>query len=370
MGTLGDLRRSPSAPPALAVALLATSVLFAGPPADAVAAAPGKRYVAPGGSDAGPGTARRPWATIQKALDTLAPGQTAYLSRGTYPAPSNFERSGRRGSPIRIRNRPGAHPLVTGRLRIRGSYLMVRGLHFRGQTSANPDDYLIYLYGGDHVTIAGSELEHGYKSAIYVGEPDDLAHDLRLIGNHIHHNGKSPERRWRAHGLYCGHCRGGVVANNVFDHNLAWNLQLYPDTRGLLVTENTIVHAGASGVMVGGDADRASQDVRIVNNIIASNAGWGVQMYSEDGGPRPQRTVARRNLLFGNGEGAVRAAIGGLTATRSIHRAPRFRGRHDYRLRAGSPALDRALRRWTLPFDHDGRRRPRGAGFDLGAFEH
>jgi hypothetical protein len=242
-------------------------------------------------------------------------------------------------------------------------------LHVRGQTAANPDDYLIYLYGGDHVTIAGNELERGYKSAIYVGEPDDRARDLRLIGNHIHHNGKGPERRWRAHGLYCGHCEGGLVANNVFDHNLAWNLQLYPDTRGLLVTQNTIVHAGASGIMVGGDGEWASRDVRIVNNIIAFNAGWGLQMYTEGGGPRPERTVAIRNLFYGNADGALRAAIGGLTTTRSLHAAPRFRGRNDYRLQAGSPARDRAVRRWTLPFDYDGHRRPRGRGADLGAFE-
>jgi hypothetical protein len=121
--------------------------------------------------------------------------------------------------------------------------------------------------------------------------------------------------------------------------------------------------------MVGGDAERASRDVRIVNNVIASNAGWGVQMYSEGAGPRPSHAVAVRNLLFGNGEGAFRAAIGGLTARRSIRGAPRFRGPRDYRLRAGSPGLDRALRRWSLRLDHDGRRRPRGAGFDLGAFE-
>ncbi len=370
MYTLGTLRRRLHVPRTRAVALLLIFGAGACPFADpGEAGATSKRYVAPGGSDAGPGTRHRPWRSVQKALDTLKPGQTAYLASGTYPAQANFERSGRRGALVTIRNLPGARPLVTGRLRIRGSHFTVRGLHFRGQTAANPDDYLIYLYGGDHVTIAGNELERGYKSAIYVGEPDDRARHLRLIGNHIHHNGKGPERRWRAHGLYCGHCEGGLVANNVFDHNLAWNLQLYPDSRDLLVTQNTIVHAGASGIMVGGDGERASQGIRIVNNIVAANAGWGLQMYSEGGGPLPARTVAVRNLFHANGDGAVRAAIGGLGVSRSIHRDPRFRGPGDFRLRRGSPALDRAVRRWTLPFDHDGRARPRGPGSDLGAFE-
>jgi hypothetical protein len=332
------------------------------------AAARGRFVVAATGSDANPGTLRRPWRTIQKALDTLHPGQVAYVRRGVYPEWSNFERSGRRRGRITLRNYPGEHPRVTGRLRIRGSHLTVRGLHFIGRTASNPDDYLIYLYGGDHVVIAANELERGYKSAIYVGEPDDYARDLRLIGNYIHDNGKAPERVWRAHGLYCGHCRGGVVANNVFDHNLAWNLQIYPDARDMLITQNTIVHAGASGIMVGGDAEWASRGIRIVNNILAYNHSWGVQTYSE-GGPTPTGTVARRNLFYANGTAPIRSVLGGLTVSGSVFGRPRFRGPLDYRLRAGSPALDRGAAPWVLRFDHDGRRRPRGGGYDLGAFE-
>src|SRR5215218_2977450 len=136
MGTLVRLRlrRRFRIPCALAAAL-ALAPAVPGPFAADTAYAAVARYVAPNGSDAAPGTRGHPWATIQKALDTLAPGETAFIRGGTYPAPSNFERSGRREAPVTIRNAPGAHPLITGRLRIRGSHLTVRGLHFRGRTA-------------------------------------------------------------------------------------------------------------------------------------------------------------------------------------------------------------------------------------------
>jgi parallel beta helix pectate lyase-like protein len=331
-------------------------------------AATGSFYVSTTGSNANPGTIGRPWRTLQKALNSLKPGQTAYVRGGTYPRWSNFERNGRADARVTIRNYPGEHPLITGRLRIRGSYLTVRGLHFRGQTASNPVDYLIYIYGGDHVYLKHNQLERGYKSAIYVGEPDDKARDLHVIGNYIHDNGKSPERLWRAHGLYCGHCRGGVIANNVFDHNLAWNLQIYPDARGLLITENTIVRAGASGIMIGGDSTLASSGITVANNILAFNKGWGLQMYDE-GGPKPTSNLAKRNLFYRNGDGALRKAIGGLKVSYSLFGSPHFISASNYHLAAGSAAINRAMGPWVMPTDFDERRRPRGGGFDIGAYE-
>jgi hypothetical protein len=43
---------------------------------------------------------------------------------------------------------------------------------------------------------------------------------------------------------------------------------------------------------------------------------------------------------------------------------------NDLRLKAGSPALDRADPAYASPFDIDGVCRVRGSGADLGAYEH
>jgi len=46
-------------------------------------------YVAPNGSDANNGTKERPFATVQRAQESVAPGDTVYLRGGTYLIPAN-----------------------------------------------------------------------------------------------------------------------------------------------------------------------------------------------------------------------------------------------------------------------------------------
>jgi hypothetical protein len=50
---------------------------------------------------------------------------------------------------------------------------------------------------------------------------------------------------------------------------------------------------------------------------------------------------------------------------------PRFAnpGAGDYKLRPGSPAVDRARAAFAPRTDFTGRRRPQGRGFDIGAYE-
>ena len=52
----------------------------------------------------------------------------------------------------------------------------------------------------------------------------------------------------------------------------------------------------------------------------------------------------------------------------SILANPRFIGDGNYRLRAASPGLNRAIPAFSMRYDINGRLRPRGRG-DLGAFE-
>jgi hypothetical protein len=72
-----------------ATLLAATALPVAGSDgARALTAAPAASartfYVSPVGSDGNPGTLRRPWKTVEKALETLRPGQRALVRAGTY----------------------------------------------------------------------------------------------------------------------------------------------------------------------------------------------------------------------------------------------------------------------------------------------
>ena len=77
--------------------------LFVPPPPTAPAAAQGNvYYVAPGGDDTASGSADEPWATLQHAADTVAPGDEVVVLNGTY-AGFRLETSGTAADNIRFR---------------------------------------------------------------------------------------------------------------------------------------------------------------------------------------------------------------------------------------------------------------------------
>ena len=61
-------------------------------------------YVAADGNDADPGTMKRPWATLEKALVVVKPGETVYVRGGKYQCNKTIMllNSGEQGKPIRI----------------------------------------------------------------------------------------------------------------------------------------------------------------------------------------------------------------------------------------------------------------------------
>jgi hypothetical protein len=69
-------------------------------------------YVSKSGSDSSRGTVSAPWRTVQKALDTLRPGQRALVRSGTYREDLLMTRSGRASKPITLTAYPGARVVL------------------------------------------------------------------------------------------------------------------------------------------------------------------------------------------------------------------------------------------------------------------
>jgi hypothetical protein len=321
-----------------------------------------RRYVSVGGSDPSRGTLGHPWRTIGKALETAVPGEAVYVRSGTYPEWTTATRSGTARNPISLRAYPGERPVVTGRLKIEGAFFCVKGLRFEGRTSANMTDPLIYVAGAQHVEILRNKILNAAVSGIYVGDEGDLSEDVSIIGNEIRGNGTHDRFD---HGIYLGHVRDGLIANNFVIDNRAIGVKIEPEANDMVVTQNTVVDNGKDGVVVGGELEWSSNDNLVVNNIVAFNKSWGIRTYWEQSIGSGNRAL--RNLVFGNGD-AFWFLGGGMSAQLSILVNPRFIGDGNYRLRAGSPALNRAIPTFSMRFDITGRMRPRGRG-DLGAFE-
>jgi hypothetical protein len=96
-------------------------------------------WVAPGGSDANPGTQSQPWGTLEYAVEQLAPGDTLNIDGGTWNDSIALETSGTAEAPIRVIGRNGAtlgnDPGADAAVRISASHVEVRGLEITGARS-------------------------------------------------------------------------------------------------------------------------------------------------------------------------------------------------------------------------------------------
>jgi hypothetical protein len=77
-------------------------------------------FVAPDGDDANPGTFEQPWATVNRAADTLTAGQTVYIRGGMYTlaAAVRLKNSGTPAAWITYAAYPGEQPIWMLRLSI------------------------------------------------------------------------------------------------------------------------------------------------------------------------------------------------------------------------------------------------------------
>jgi hypothetical protein len=331
-------------------------------------------YVSPGGSDSGPGTRARPWRSVQKALSTLRPGQRALVRRGTYVHDHVLERAGSRTAPITIAAYPGERVVLraasgsgdTYPLRIASgaAYARVQGFVLelaKGESSTN-----VYFEGRAHdVELSRNEVRFSQDQGVFA---EASTRNLHIIGNRIHGNGRGHvSGQHQSHGLYI-EGRDHLIANNVvYDHPFGFGIQIYPENEGTTVVSNTVVGSGHSGIVVGGDGGVG--DITIRNNVIAFNARYGVQMDSDC----PTGAVPiDRNVIYGNGDGAVQGGCSRVnTSGGNVTSDPRFvsRAGRNFQLRPGSPAINGARPDFSLRIDARGRKRPRGGGYDLGAYE-
>jgi Right handed beta helix region len=330
-------------------------------------------FVAKNGSDSNPGTRARPWKTVQRAFERLRPGERALVSRGTYVADHVVERGGTRTNPITVAAMPGQRVVLraassggdTYPLRVTSGAAFVRIQGFVLELAKGTSSTNVYFEGRAHdVELSRNEIRFSQDQGIFV---ENDARRIHIIGNRIHDNGRGHKSgQHQSHGIYIEGADHLVANNVIYAHPHGFGIQVYPDNEGTVVVHNTVVGAGHSGIVVGGDG--GVSDITIRNNVLAFNARYGVQMDSDC----PTAVTIDRNVIHGNRSGDVQGGCSGVTTSGgNISSNPRFAapGRHDYRLSRGSPAINRARGDYSLRVDARGRRRPRGGGYDVGAFE-
>ena len=263
-------------------------VLLASSPAAAV-----DYYVAPGGSDAASGLApASAWATLQKAADTVAAGDTVHVADGNY-AGFDLRESGAAGNPITFAaSGPAAAITANNGITPDGinienaAYVVIDGFTVNNRTRAG-----IRAAVSDHITIRNCSCGNNGYWGIFTGFVDDL-----LIENNQTY-GSDIE-----HGIYVSNSgdRPVIRGNHSYDNN-ANGIHMNGDesqggdgTISEALVEDNVIHgngtAGGSGINMDGVTDSV-----VRNNLLYDNHASGISLYRIDGA-----TGSSGNLVINN----------------------------------------------------------------------
>jgi hypothetical protein len=301
---------------------------------------PRELYVSPTGDDTNPGTAERPWRTIQKAVDTAAAGDTVSIAGETYRERIMLHRSGNYfDRPLYLRATPGPKvvidanglPLAAGaraifdtngqdHLRITGICVQnARGLGFYivGSWDVQLEDCRSFNTTGSgvmvdksgKVTITHCEIEKACQGGSEESVSVKRSQEVTVSNCHIHHTGhegvdvKEGSKNVRIRNNHLHHVeRQALYAE-------AWDSSTF-DIR----FEGNCIHDCMFGMAAGSESGGLLRDVWFLNNVVYACKGPGM-IVADWGGTRFTHPVQDvyfiNNTVYGNGGGGGNGNWGG-----------------------------------------------------------
>lgn len=232
-------------------------------------------YVSTNGNDSATGSISQPWATLQKGMATISPGDTLLVRGGTYTgqAVDIQGRDGRPGSWFTVKNYIGESPVFVGPggksdqiglILHDDSYWKIEGLHFKG-------------YPGCGIYIGSTAVNW-------------QCHDILLNRVKV-----SDIRYWNKQNQY-GHpgimidgCRDIKVSNSelwnigregtLLDHGIYTNSEFVTKENAAMSERLTVEDNYFHKITGGGIQLKYTQHSLIRNNLIVHNQ-WGINLDS------------------------------------------------------------------------------------------
>ncbi|MEN3276075.1 MAG: hypothetical protein V7631_1865 [Massilia sp.] len=341
-------------------------------------------YVAPGGSDANPGTQAEPFRTIKRAAQVVTPGTTVYVAPGQYTGGFRTTVSGTLEARIIFQSmeRWGAKivpPLdssTTSAWDNRGSFVDIVGFEVDGTHYQSGNKWLSGIYnGGSHNSIRRNHVHHvgvdvpcesGGGSGIGVDSYYKGKH-AEVVGNNVHDIGPADCRYH--HGIYVS--TQARVRNNVVYRVSGAGIHLWHDAHRVDITGNTVSTSGSGIVVGGGDFyySKGPNDYTVVANNIVFDNKHGILEQGATG----DNNRYEHNLVFQNAISDWRLSPG-RQHVGTIAQEPAFveysrTGTPDFRLSARSPAIGKGAA-LDPQQDFQGKPRTKATGYDIGAFQH
>jgi len=260
-------------------------------------------YVSPSGSDGADGSKAHPWKSLEKAAQSVLPGNTVHVMAGIYSSSGELKTTASGTATSRIRyvseEKWGAklRSTKTGNSTVwwnQGSYVDIEGFDISGSGALG-----IYNTGsftriiGNHVHDipalgCPSNGGAGILDGNYAASDDDIT------GNTVHDIGDPRTLCVRVHGIYHANLRGTIRGNVVY-HNQGWGIHLWHAASGVTVVGNEVFDNSYGGIVVGADAaDFPGRDGSDDNTIVISNKvyrnglldgahGYGIEEYGSVG---------------------------------------------------------------------------------------
>jgi parallel beta-helix repeat protein len=392
----------------LSVATLIATVVFGGglTPSAAHAAT---YYTAKTGSDnnscASAQSTSTPKLTIQSGISCLKAGDTLYIRAGTYGEAIRNPPSGTSwNAPVTIAAYSGESVILKAAntsailaLTYTGSliqYIIFDRLVFDGN---NVSTFAVNLNGtnwsGNNVNrirFRNVEVKNATASGVLTGQG---VHFLEFIGGSYHHNGRNAGD----HGIYL-ESSDCLIEGGTFYNNSGFGIHIYNGYAGQSnnrnVVRKNIVYGNYSGIILGsGDGNTAynnlvynnrldaaeyglgygigvgfnATNTKVYNNTVYGNLGDGIQIRSASSG-----TVVQNNIVYSNTTSLANYATGSTTLSNNLTTDPGFVNATsaDFHLKLGSAAIDKGITLSAVADDHEGKPRPGGASYDIGAHEY
>lgn len=342
------------------------------------------------GNDDAAGTSQNPWKTISHAISTASGTDTIYVKYATYNESLSFAPMPKRNislvgiadgnvRPIICSASPGTHTITLTNYRA-----MIKGLEITGATNANgincnassgtnnAEIMDCKLHGnslGVHATTAGSTDE----CSPYIHNNIICSNTTRGIGvmvyarpaidgNYIFDNGNGSEG---SGGIgNCDNSCASIINNVIYDNDIV-GISVRDNANPKIVNNTITGHnrTASDSAAIRVMHNEGISSVMIVNNIITQNE-FGLR---SQGGQSCSGN--NYNNVWNN---SFRDYFGFAKGANDISGDPLFVDpeNRDYHLSASSPCIDKGTSDGAPDKDIEGRKRPQGGGYDMGAYEY
>jgi NPCBM/NEW2 domain/Right handed beta helix region len=306
-------------------------------------------WVATDGDDAGPGTRDEPWATLQHAADSVAPGATVLVREGVYEQRVDVRNSGAPGQPITFAAAPDERVVLDGSsLEVpagqnamiaidAGRYVAVEGFEitgYRSDVSGHVPIGILVTGAADHIRIAGNIVQD--LGTTFEGRNGGDAHGIGVFGTDGDHPIEEIEIvDNELANLTLGSSEALVVNGNVKDfliegnkvhdmNNIGIDVIGFEGTapdptvdqaRDGIVRGNEVWNIDSYGNPAYGNSRSADgiyvdggRDILIEGNTI-HDVNIGIELASEHAGRSTRNITARNNVVYD--ATAIGIAIGG-----------------------------------------------------------